>query len=95
VWRVRRCPASSCRWPVWCCRGTRHFRSATTGVPGIFPVIYDEKSEEVKAGSGKAGNVCIRNPWPGIMQTIWGDRERFVKQYYSKYCKNPKEQGLA
>jgi acetyl-CoA synthetase len=24
------------------------------------------------------------------MQTVWGDKERFVKQYYSKYCKNPK-----
>ena len=26
------------------------------------------------------------------MQTIWGDRDRFVKQYYRKYCKNPKQQ---
>jgi acetyl-CoA synthetase len=57
---------------------------------GIYPVIWDENGEEVKAGSGKAGNICIRNPWPGIMQTIWGDPERFVRQYYSKYCKNPK-----
>ncbi len=57
---------------------------------GIYPVIWDENGEEVKAGSGKAGNICIRNPWPGIMQTIWGDSERFVRQYYSKYCKNPK-----
>src|SRR5207249_7515737 len=31
---------------------------------------------------------CIRNPWPGIMQTIWGDQDRFVTQYYRKYCKN-------
>ncbi|HZV89028.1 MAG TPA: hypothetical protein VFF95_15875, partial [Candidatus Binatus sp.] len=46
--------------------------------------------EEVKPGSGKAGNICIRNPWPGIMQTIWGSGERFVNQYYKKYCKNPK-----
>ena len=44
----------------------------------------------VPAGSGKAGNICIRNPWPGIMQTIWGDRDRFVNQYYNKYCKDPK-----
>ena len=29
------------------------------------------------------------NPWPGSFQTIWGDRERYVKQYYEKYCKNP------
>jgi len=64
--------------------------SAGPGVPGIFPIIYDEQGQEVKAGSGKAGNICIRNPWPGIMQTVWGDRGRFVQQYYSKYCKNPK-----
>jgi len=64
--------------------------SAGPGMPGIFPIIYDEKGEEVKAGSGRAGNICIRNPWPGIMQTIWGDRERFVRQYYEKYRKDPK-----
>ncbi|MFI5387279.1 MAG: acetate--CoA ligase [Fimbriimonadales bacterium] len=64
--------------------------SAGPGVPGIFPAILDEKAEEIKAGAGKAGNICIRNPWPGIMQTIWGDRDRFVRQYYAKYCKDPK-----
>jgi len=64
--------------------------SAGPGLPGIYPTIFDEKGEEVKAGSGKAGNICIRNPWPGIIQTIWGDRDRFVRQYYAKYCKDPK-----
>ena len=63
--------------------------SAGPGVPGIYPVIYDENAQEIPAGSAKAGNICIRNPWPGIFQTIWGDRERFVRQYYQKYCKNP------
>jgi acetyl-CoA synthetase len=62
--------------------------SAGPGVPGIYPVIYDEEAKEVPAGSGKAGNICIRNPWPGIFQTIWGDRDRFVRQYYAKYNKN-------
>jgi len=62
--------------------------SAGPGVPGIYPVIYDENAKELPAGSVKAGNICIRNPWPGIMQTIWGDRERFVKQYFRKYNKN-------
>jgi acetyl-CoA synthetase len=57
-------------------------------VPGIYPAILDERGEEISAGSGKAGNIIIRNPWPGIMQTIWGNPERFVQQYYSKYCKN-------
>ncbi len=62
--------------------------SAGPGMPGIYPMILDEMGEEVHAGSGKAGNICIRNPWPGIMQTIWGDRDRFVTQYYAKYCKD-------
>ena len=62
--------------------------SAGPSMPGIHPVIFDENGDEVPAGSGKAGNICIRNPWPGGFQTIWGDRERFVSTYYGKYCKN-------
>jgi acetyl-CoA synthetase len=64
--------------------------SAGPGAPGIYPTVFDENNAEVAAGSGKAGNICIRNPWPGIMQTIWGDRDRFVDQYYRKYCKDSK-----
>jgi acetyl-CoA synthetase len=62
--------------------------SCGPGVLGIYPVIYDENSEEVAKGSGKAGNMCIRNPWPGIFQTIWGQPGRFVETYYARYCKN-------
>ena len=62
--------------------------STGPGMPGIYPVILDDKGREVRAGEGAAGNICIRNPWPGIMQTIWGDPDRFVKVYYEKYCKN-------
>ena len=64
--------------------------SAGPGIPGIHPVIYDDEGKELPAGSGKAGNICIRNPWPGGFQTIWKDPDRFVRQYYSRYCKNPK-----
>jgi acetyl-CoA synthetase len=56
---------------------------------GNFGVIYDEDRNEIPAGSGKAGNICIRNPWPGIMQTIWGQPERFIDVYYRKYCADP------
>jgi acetyl-CoA synthetase len=63
--------------------------SAGPAALGIYPIIWDETGKEVKAGSGTAGNICIRNPWPGIMQTIWGSPERFVTQYYKKYCKDP------
>jgi acetyl-CoA synthetase len=55
---------------------------------GILPVIYDEDGNEVEAGSGRAGNMCIRNPWPGIFQTVWGDPDRFVATYYEKYCRD-------
>jgi acetyl-CoA synthetase len=57
-------------------------------VLGVYPVIYDEHGDVVEAGSGRAGNICIRNPWPGIFQTIWGQPERFVAIYYEKYCGN-------
>jgi acetyl-CoA synthetase len=63
--------------------------SAGPACLGIYPVIWDEEGHEVVPGAGLAGNICIRNPWPGIMQTIWGDPQRFVSQYYKKYNKNP------
>lgn len=63
--------------------------SAGPGLPGIHPVVLNEDGTEVKAGSGQGGHLCIRNPWPGIMQTIWGDPERYVRTYYQKFNKNP------
>jgi acetyl-CoA synthetase len=54
---------------------------------GIYPVILDEEGKEVP--DGRAGNICIRNPWPGIFETIWGQPERFVSTYYAKYNKDP------
>jgi acetyl-CoA synthetase len=63
--------------------------SCGPGALGIFPVIYDEDGAEVPRGSGRAGNICIRNPWPGIMQTVWGQPERFLDVYYRKYNRDP------
>ena len=59
-------------------------------VLGIQLTILDEEGKEVERGSGKAGNICVKNPWPGAFQTIWGDPDRFVKTYYEKYNKDPK-----
>ena len=58
-------------------------------VLGIYGVIYDENGDEVPKGSGKAGNICIRNPWPGRMLTIWGQDERYVDTYHKKYNRDP------
>jgi acetyl-CoA synthetase len=63
--------------------------SAGPGVPGIHPIIFDENGKSIPAGAGKAGNICIQNPWPGCFQTIWGDRQRFVDTYFSMYNKDP------
>jgi acetyl-CoA synthetase len=63
--------------------------SCGPGALGIYPVIYDEDRNEVPKGSGRAGNICIRNPWPGIMQTVWGQPERFLDVYYRKYNTDP------
>jgi len=64
--------------------------SAGPGIPGIHPVIYDDDGNELAQGCGKAGNICILNPWPGAFQTIWKAPERYVKTYYARYCRDPK-----
>ena len=64
--------------------------SGGPGMPGIHPVVFDDEGEVIPAGTGKAGNICIQNPWPGMFQTIWGDRDRFVDTYFARYCKDPK-----
>ncbi len=63
--------------------------SAGPTMPGIHALVYDENGDEIAPGSNIAGNICIKNPWPGAFQTIWGDRDRYVDTYYAKYCKNP------
>jgi acetyl-CoA synthetase len=62
--------------------------SCGPGVLGIYPAIWDEQGHEVPPGSGRAGNICIRNPWPGIFETIWGQPDRYVQIYYEKYCRD-------
>jgi acetyl-CoA synthetase len=55
---------------------------------GIQLVIYDEDGNEIPKGAGKAGYVCVRNPWPGRMLTVWGQDERFVDTYYKRFNKD-------
>jgi acetyl-CoA synthetase len=62
--------------------------SCGPAVLGLELVIYDENGDEIPKGSGKAGYVCVRTPWPGRMLTIWGQDERFIDTYYAKFCKD-------
>ncbi len=56
--------------------------SATHTFPGISAVILDEDGKEVKKGGGY---LAINKPWPGMLRGIWGDRERFVETYWTKW----------
>ena len=48
---------------------------ATLPLPGVQPMLVDEKGEELK-GNNMTGNLCIKFPWPSIIRTTYGDHER-------------------
>ena len=50
---------------------------------GVDPVILREDGTEAEVNEG--GYLCIRKPWPGFMRTVYGDPDRFKKQYFVKY----------
>jgi acetyl-CoA synthetase len=50
---------------------------------GIVPAILDTDGEPVPAGT--MGKLVITQPWPGMMQTVYGNTERFIKGYFSEY----------
>lgn len=54
--------------------------SATRPLPGIVADIVDKDGNPSKEG----GFLIIRKPWPSMMRNIWGDPERFKKQYWSQ-----------
>lgn len=55
--------------------------SATLPFPGIVPDIQTREGESV--GPNQGGYLVITRPWPGMLRTIYGDPERFKKQYWS------------
>ena len=57
--------------------------SATLPFFGVDPAVVDERGEEVGANVG--GKLIIRKPWPSMLRTIYGDKERFQKQYWSEF----------
>ena len=57
---------------------------ATLPLPGIQPVLLDEKGNEL-LGNDVSGNLCIKFPWPGILRTTYGDHERMRLTYFSSY----------
>jgi acetyl-CoA synthetase len=72
---------------------------ATLPLPGVVPVLVDEKGETVPGsdagkdgvfhagakGEPVSGNLCLRFPWPSIIRTTYGDHERCRLNYFATY----------
>ena len=56
--------------------------SATRPFPGIAAEIVNERGESVAVGGGY---LVLKRPWPGMLRTIYGDAERYVRQYWGRW----------
>ncbi|MGI0010534.1 MAG: acetate--CoA ligase [Nitrosopumilaceae archaeon] len=57
--------------------------SATRPIPGVDVAVVDESGKEVSPET--KGYLVIRNPWPGMLLTLYGDDEKYKSFYWSKY----------
>jgi acetyl-CoA synthetase len=57
--------------------------SATFPMPSVNPDIYDEKGQPVQVGT--KGFLVIKSPWPGMLQTLWKDPDRFKQTYFGRW----------
>jgi acetyl-CoA synthetase len=59
--------------------------SATFPLPGVSLDIVDDLGASVPLGSG--GYLVIDQPWPAMLRGIWGDPDRYVETYWSRFSK--------
>jgi acetyl-CoA synthetase len=57
---------------------------AGLALPGIQPELVDDKGQVIE-GNDVNGNLVIRQPWPSIIRTTWGDHARCISTYFSTY----------
>jgi acetyl-CoA synthetase len=56
--------------------------SATLPFPGVVADVVSRDGQPVPEGAG--GYLIIKKPWPAMLRNIWGDPDRYVKQYWSE-----------
>jgi acetyl-CoA synthetase len=68
--------------------------SGTLPIPGVNISVVDENGDDVLANT--KGYLVIKNPWPGMLLTLWGDDEKYKTVYWSKYenCYYPGDYAL-
>ncbi|MDE1829819.1 MAG: acetate--CoA ligase [Thaumarchaeota archaeon] len=57
--------------------------SATRGLPGINVAVVDEQGNELPPDT--KGYLVVRDPWPGMLLSLWEDDEKYKSVYWSKY----------
>ncbi|MEJ2007368.1 MAG: acetate--CoA ligase [Acidobacteriota bacterium] len=57
--------------------------SATQPFPGIEAQVLDDRGQPVGPGAG--GYLVLTKPWPAMFRTIYGDPDRYLRQYWSRY----------
>jgi acetyl-CoA synthetase len=54
-----------------------------TALPGIVADVVDDEGKSVPPGGG--GFLVLRQPWPSMLRTIWGDDQRYIDTYWSRF----------
>jgi acetyl-CoA synthetase len=57
--------------------------SAQVPLPGVVADVVDDQGQPVPDGGG--GYLVLREPWPAMLRTIWGDDQRYVDTYWSRF----------
>ncbi|MGS2642560.1 acetate--CoA ligase [Streptosporangium sp. LJ11] len=57
--------------------------AAMRPLPGITADVVDDQGRSV--GNGGGGYLAIRDPWPSMLRTIWGDDQRYIDTYWSRF----------
>jgi len=68
--------------------------SGTLSIPGVNIAVVDENGDDVAPDT--KGYLVIKNPWPGMLLTLWGDDAKYKTVYWSKYenCYYPGDYAL-
>jgi acetyl-CoA synthetase len=57
--------------------------SAMSPLPGVTADVVDDTATSVPNGGG--GYLVVRDPWPSMLRTIWGDDQRYIDTYWSRF----------
>ncbi|HLU44442.1 MAG TPA: acetate--CoA ligase [Natronosporangium sp.] len=57
--------------------------SAMQALPGVVADVVDDQGESVPPGGG--GYLVLREPWPAMLRTVWGDDQRYIDTYWSRF----------